>query len=583
MVSDQAARAQTAPELSELVRRALEWAAADCDPHTAQLAVAMAKRGDAEELADHFLHQLEFGTAGLRAKVGPGPARMNAATVRKAALAVAQHLHTATPAPVVVVAFDGRATSRALAQECAGVLSAAGVMVRYFSEPIPTPLAAFAVLQVRADAGIVITASHNPAPDNGLKLYGRDGIQIVPPTDVTIAQLMNAAGAAQAIPFHARVFDGAQLNVVPVERGVYEAYLAIVTGLASVGAKDLKIAYTPLHGVGGAALLEVFSRAGYSDVRCVTEQLQVDATFPTVPFPNPEEPGVMDRVLTLAVQSKAELAIANDPDADRLAVAIPAGDGLFSSLSGNQVGLLLADHLLSGYRGAEPPLVVQSIVSSPMLALIAKRYGARCERTLTGFKWIMRAALGLQPQFRLVLGYEEALGYALCDAVRDKDGISAALVFAEMAGRAKALGLEIRDLLFSLYAEHGLWTSTPLSIVRPGTSGARQIHAAMQRVRTTPPHELAGLLVKDVVDYQRGAAARQVWLGQAELLELHLGGTGRVLMRPSGTEPKLKIYVDLRGEAPLHSSQMNAARAELEGLGKRVAQALCSFAFPADA
>src|SRR5690606_35321323 len=212
------------------------------------------------------------------------------------------------------------------------------------------------------------------------------------PTDVTIAQLMNAAGAAQAIPFHARVFDGAQLNVVPVERGVYEAYLAIVTGLASVGAKDLKIAYTPLHGVGGAALLEVFSRAGYSDVQCVTEQLQVDATFPTVPFPNPEEPGVMDRVLTLAVQSKAELAIANDPDADRLAVGIPAGDGSFSSLSGNQVGLLLADHLLSGYRGADPPLVVQIIVSSPMLALTAKRYGARCERTLTGFKWIMRAA-----------------------------------------------------------------------------------------------------------------------------------------------------------------------------------------------
>jgi phosphomannomutase len=539
----------------EALAAAERWVAADPDPATRAELAKLIAAGDAEALIELFASPVRFGTAGLRALVGPGASRMNRAVIRRTTAGVARHLLERARAgelPPVVVGADARPSSNAFLRDTVGVLVAHGLSVRFFAEPTATPVVAYVARRLRASAAIVITASHNPPGYNGYKLYGADAAQIAPPEEALVAAEIERSGAAVGEPIIDGACAGASALARELEPCWVEEYVRdVVAGAGPCpGAAELRVAYTPLHGVGHAPVRAVLECAGFSAFAVVPEQREPDGTFPTVRFPNPEEPGALDRLIALASSTGADLALANDPDVDRLAAAVPDGAGRFVPLSGNQLGVLLGDFMLERAPRAPERLVLESVVSSPMLGAIAQAHGARLERTLTGFKWIWRAALTLtrdEPR-AFIFAFEEALGYSVGPLVRDKDGISAALALAQLAALEKAAGSSLRARLERLFRRHGLWVSTQHSIVREGLRGAEEIRAAMSRLTTTPPEQLAGIPIAGVTDFQRGAEARPAWLGNAPLIELSLGSRGRILARPSGTEPKLKLYVDLLGE-----------------------------------
>lgn len=570
--------------LASAVSAALDWAKADPDPATRRELESLVAARDLDELRERFERPLDFGTAGLRGMVGAGPARMNRAVVMRATHALAEELVRRDPdarSRPVVVGFDARTSSRAFAEAAIGVLVAARIPVRYFAEPIPTPLVAYTVRALAATAGIVITASHNPAPYNGYKLYAADGAQVVPPLDRAIEARMAKGPGASAIPCAASVFGVDHPLAQRLGESLVERYYAEIDALIFGGRADrtLRIAYTPLHGVGLRFAREALRRRGFSDVRVVAEQAEPDGAFPTVRFPNPEEPAVLDRVIALAKRDGAALVLANDPDADRLAAAVPSAAGRWIALSGNQIGVLVADFVLEHTPRAPTPLVVSTIVSTPMLESIARAHGARCERTLTGFKWIAHAAMALESRdgVRFAFGFEEAIGYAVGRFVRDKDGVSAAVVFAELAARARAEGRSVLERLEALYRRHGLWVSVQKSITLPGRDGAARIARAVDGVVQSLPVALDGTKVHSVVDYRLGASARPPWLGATPLIALDLGAEGRVLLRPSGTEPKLKIYVDLTA-AVASTNDLWVAEAALRDCATRIAHALATHA-----
>jgi phosphomannomutase len=555
------------------LRRATEeWIAADPDPATRAELQALLDSGDETALRDRMGGTLAFGTAGIRGVVEAGSNRMNRAVVIRATRGLADYLLATRPgAGPVVVGFDGRLSSRAFAADTVGVLAAAGLPVRYFPEVAPTPLVAYAARVLGATAAVVVTASHNPPRDNGYKVYDANGAQIIPPVDAGIAAAIARVGPADEVPRMEGALEEAGDLAGPIDPSVTSRYVAEVLALRPDIAVDrsLRLVYTPMHGVGRRLAERVLRPAGFADFHVVAEQAEPDGRFPTVAFPNPEEPGALDLAQALATRVGADLILANDPDADRLAVCLPR-DGAWVALTGNQVGLLLADFLLEHAGPGARPLVVNSIVSSPMLAAIAAGYGARFEATLTGFKWIANAALALEAAegVRFVFGYEEALGYTAGPVVRDKDGISAALLFAELAAHCRAQGETVWDRLAGLYRRHGLWVSVQRSIVRPGPRGAAEIAAAMGLLADRLPERLGDAAVAGVTDFREGAAQRPAWLGTTPLVALDLGERGRALVRPSGTEPKLKIYVD--GRAPLgpgddlrgaEASALEAARA----------------------
>ena len=532
------------------VERARRWIEADPDSATRTELQGLVETGDIDALADRLDGELEFGTAGLRGVVGAGSLRMNRAVVIRATRGVADYLlDVACDARTlpVIVGYDARSSSRQFAEATAGVLTAAGIPVRYFEQPVPTPLVGYAVRQLGAAAGIVITASHNPATYNGYKVFGPDGVQIGPPMDVEVTERIRRVGAAADVRCDGGVLDGRSERANPVPVTLFDRYLADVDVYRSAASvREIVIVYTPLHGVGWWFVDAAFRRAGYPPLHVVPEQRDPDGEFPTAPFPNPEEPGVLDRAIALAGEVGADLLLANDPDADRLSICVPTPSRRWVQLSGNQVGLLLADFVLSRVARQPTPLVVSTIVSSPLLEVLAQAHGARCERTLTGFKWICRAGLALQAETagRFVFGYEEAHGYAI-PVVHDKDGISAALLFADLVADCKAAGRSVRERLDDLYREHGLWVSYPKTVVLSGGAGAAQIEVAMERLRSDPPAELGGLPVEGSLDYAV-TAERPIWRGVANLVELQLRGGSRVFVRPSGTEPKLKVYTELR-------------------------------------
>jgi len=535
-----------------LLAAAEAWIAADPDPETRSELRVLIDVEDFDALETAMSGILTFGTAGIRGEVGAGPARMNRAVVIRTTAGLAGYLNGVRPSSgPVALGYDGRLSSRVFAEDAIGVLVAAGIPVRFFADPVPTPLVAYAARRIGATAAVVVTASHNPPRDNGYKVYDSTAAQIVPPVDAEIAAEIEAAPRAVDVERVEEIFESGHPDAVPFGQEMIEEYVSDLTAIRPVSARGgpLAIVYTPLHGVGRDLAIRALWNAGFRRVIPVPEQAEPDGHFPTVAFPNPEEPGALDLAMALATTEDADLILANDPDADRLAVGVPV-DGGWRILSGNQVGLLLADFVLNSAHSTELAIVANSIVSSPMLGSIAAEHGAHWEQTLTGFKWICNAALDLEADGlgRFVFGYEEALGYTIGRVVRDKDGIGAAVWFADLAMACHEAGITVLDRLAALYRRHGLWVSTQKALVRPGVEGVAEIAGAMESLRGAGPETLGGIPVEGTTDYREGAELRARWLGAQALVEFHLEGGGRVLARPSGTEPKLKIYADLRGD-----------------------------------
>ena len=520
--------ASPSPSPADLLERARAWMAEDPDAATREelaAVVAAVEAGDAAaaaDLADRFAGTLEFGTAGLRGRLGAGPNRMNRVVVLRAAAGLTAYLrdHGAGPGARVVIGYDARHGSETFAADTARVVTGAGLQALLLPRPLPTPVLAFAIRELGCAAGVMVTASHNPPEDNGYKVYLGDGTQIVPPADTAIAERIAAVGALDSLP----VGGGGRV----LDESVVDRYLDTVAGLAGDGPRDLTVVYTPLHGVGGAPVVQVLESAGFAAPVVVEQQEEPDADFPTVAFPNPEEEGAMDLALDLAAAHGADLVVANDPDADRCAAAVPGPHG-WRMLRGDEVGALLATHLLR--RGARGVLAT-SIVSSSLLGRIAAAAGQPYAETLTGFKWIGRID-------DLAFGYEEALGYCVDpEHVRDKDGVSALLMLCELAAQVKAEGRTLLDVLDDIAREHGLHATDQVS-VRVEDPG--RITAAMDRMRAAPPVELGGLAVERVEDLAEGSAD----LPPTDGLRYRLAGGARVVVRPSGTEPKVKCYLEV--------------------------------------
>ncbi|KAB8198066.1 phospho-sugar mutase [Nonomuraea phyllanthi] len=487
--------------------------------------MALLNSGDAAGLRDRFGAKLEFGTAGLRGELGAGPNRMNRVTVMRAAAGLARVLG---PGKHVVIGHDARHKSDVFARDTAAVLTGAGLHASLLPGPLPTPVLAFAVRHLGADAGVTVTASHNPPRDNGYKVYWGDGSQIVPPVDRDISAAIDAVGRVDRLPLHA---PG---TLTELGDDIVAAYVSAVTALPLGEARDLRVAYTPLHGVGAATLARAFAAAGFEPPVAVEEQRDPDPDFPTVSFPNPEEPGAMDLAVALAAKLGADLVLANDPDADRCAVGVPLPDGTCRMLTGDEVGGLLAEHVITHTTGDR--MVATTIVSSTLLGKIARAHGVRYGETLTGFKWIMKAGPGM------VFGYEEAIGYAVgSDAglpVRDKDGIGAALTVVAIAAAARRSGRTLLDLLDDQARRYGLHATSQLSFRVDELS---VIAGAMARLRTSPFTTLGDREVLGVDDLARGDGG----LPPTDGLRYLLSGDARVLVRPSGTEPKLKCYLEV--------------------------------------
>ncbi len=529
---------------NELIEQARAWAAEDPDDQTRgelEAVVAAAERGEDTDLADRFAGTLEFGTAGLRGALGAGPNRMNRVVVTRAAAGLAAYLRdTGHSGGSVVIGFDARHNSDVFARDTAEIMTGAGLKALVMPRTLPTPLLAFAIRELGCAAGVMVTASHNPPEDNGYKVYLGDGSQIVPPADSEIADRIAAVGALADLPRG----DTGKL----VSEEIVDRYLDTVAGLAEDGPRDLSIVYTPLHGVGGTTVAQVLETAGFDAPHVVEQQEHPDPDFPTVSFPNPEEPGAMDLAMALAAEHKADIVVANDPDADRCAVAIPDAHG-WRMLRGDEVGALLAHHLIARGRTG---VYANSIVSSSLLGKMAAAAGQPHEETLTGFKWIGRVE-------GLAFGYEEALGYC-CDPenVRDKDGVSALLLVCELAAAAKAEGRGLTGLLDDIAHEHGLHATDQLSV---RFDDLAQIPATMERVRTTPPTTLGGLAVEKVEDLSQGSAQ----LPPTDGLRYTLAEGARVIIRPSGTEPKVKCYLEVvipvggDGEGGVDAARISAA------------------------
>jgi phosphomannomutase len=510
----------------DLLARARTWLAEDPDAETRAELAALIDAGDLAGLTARFSGTLQFGTAGLRGELGAGPMRMNRAVVIRAAAGLAAYLkkqgtpHGDEAAGLVVIGYDARHKSEDFAHDTAAVVTGAGHRAAVLPRPLPTPVLAFAVRHLGAVAGVEVTASHNPPRDNGYKVYLGDGSQIVPPADAGIAAEIDAVRSLDDVP---RPASGWQT----LGDDVLDAYLARTDAVLAPGSpRTARTVYTAMHGVGRDTLLAAFARAGFPEPVLVAEQADPDPDFPTVAFPNPEEPGAMDLAFAKARETGPDLVIANDPDADRCAVAVHDGAD-WRMLRGDEVGALLAAHLVA--REARGTFA-ESIVSSSLLGRIARKAGLPYEETLTGFKWIARVE-------NLRYGYEEALGYCVDpEGVRDKDGITAALLITELASVLKEEGRTLLDLLDDLAVEHGLHATDQLSVRVEDLS---VIAAAMRRLRERPPAALAGLPVVKAEDLSRGTDA----LPPTDGLRYTLDGA-RVIVRPSGTEPKLKCYLE---------------------------------------
>ncbi|MCS6582803.1 MULTISPECIES: phospho-sugar mutase [Curtobacterium] len=548
-------------DLDQVLGTARAWLAQDPDPETRdELAAAIDAAADGDgpavrALAERFDGRLQFGTAGLRAELGWGPLRMNRVVVTQAAAGLARFLIDTGRSRSVVIGYDGRVNSDVFARDSAEVMRGLGLEVTLLPSALPTPVLAFAVRHLDVGAGVMVTASHNPPRDNGYKVYlGQDdgGSQIVPPVDGEIADAIDAvaAGSVTDLP--------RGMDYTVATSALVDAYVAATAAIVPAPAlrvdEQPKVVYTAMHGVGWETARAVFVAAGFASPTVVPEQIEPDGAFPTVSFPNPEEPGAMDLAIARGLAVGADLVIANDPDADRLALAIPtasdAGAPSYRRLSGNEVGWLL------GWRAAARAsesnatgTLAASIVSSPALARVAARHGLEYRDTLTGFKWVSRVP-------ELLFGYEEALGYLVDPSVvRDKDGISAALELLSLADELAASGSTIADHLEAFAAEFGAFASGQVATRVDDLSRIGEIMASL---RSTPPSTLGGLDVRTVTDYADGVAG----FPPSDILRYDLSGDARVIVRPSGTEPKVKVYIDTVADTPAEAQRLVDALAD---------------------
>ncbi|WP_462418090.1 phospho-sugar mutase [Kytococcus sp. Marseille-QA3725] len=551
----------TAADQQDLLERARTWLADDPDETTrAELQEVVDRAPDdpaaMADLADRFSGLLEFGTAGLRGALGAGPHRMNRAVVIRAAAGLVRWLQQRGTNPVaeptVVIGYDARHGSHQFALDTAAVFVAAGGSAIVLPEPLPTPVLAFAIRHIGADAGVMVTASHNPPQDNGYKVYLGDGSQIVPPVDAEIAEQIRAVESVASVP---RATEG----WITATDDVREAYLKGAVGVVDPeGPKQVSVVYTALHGVGNDLVVEAFEEAGFPSPKTVSTQSEPDPDFPTVAFPNPEESGAIDEALALASRIQPDVVIANDPDADRCAVAVPDPEAVsdedpagWRMLRGDEVGALLGNHILrrAAEQGGLPEgsVFANSIVSSRLLSRMAAAAGVEHVETLTGFKWIGRVE-------QLAFGYEEALGYCVDpEHVKDKDGVSAALMVAELVARLRS-GSRTRtvlDLLDDLALEHGVHATDSFSIRVEQLS---QMQTVMSALRAEPPSSLGGSAVVEADDLTQGWRGLEPTDGLRWVLE----DDTRVIVRPSGTEPKVKVYLEV--VVPVESGDLPAAK-----------------------
>lgn len=525
------------------------WLRSDPDPETrAELEQLLARPDSpdkAAQLNDRFGARLAFGTAGLRGLLGAGPGRMNQLLVQRVSRGLANYVEATVSdarARGIVIGYDARVKSELFAKETASVFAAAGFRVYLAAQPWPTPVTAWSVVQRRAAVGVMVTASHNPPAYNGYKVYWDNGAQIIHPHDAGISSAIDRVTSVALAPTSALI-----TRLGPEQERAYID--AVVAARLACNPVSLRIAYTPLHGVGARTTTSLWQELQNAPLHVEPSQAVPDGTFPTVAFPNPEERGAMDRVIALGTRERADLVLAQDPDADRLAVALPQGDG-FRALSGDQVGILLADYLLRHSSGRR--LVVTTVVSSQLLKHLARAYDVEFAEVLTGFKWIADAALAWERRTggRFVFGYEEALGYAVNSIVRDKDGVSAAMVFADLAAWNHAQGRSVWAHLEEIYRKVGVFVTRQVSW---SPSTVAEIKAAMSTIRKGPPTMLGGHAVAAVRDFAKPSGD----LPPSDILAFDVEGGHRVLMRPSGTEPKLKSYYEVR--EPLREGEPLAA------------------------
>tara|TARA_X000001036_G_scaffold89512_1_gene81816 strand:+ start:4686 stop:6374 length:1689 start_codon:yes stop_codon:yes gene_type:complete len=487
------------------------------------------------ELIQRFSSSLVFGTAGIRGARGAGPMRMNRVMIRIVATAIAEELlsdNQSDEAPLVVVGYDARHKSQIFAQDSVRVLATHGVRSLILPGPTPTPVLAYTSLSKKAKAGIMVTASHNPAEDSGYKVYWEDGAQIANPVDTKIAQRIDFKNP----PTEESLADYEDATILKGDDELIKTYVDFASSsVSSESKREIKQIYTPLHGVGKKVFLDVFEKAGFENPTVVESQAEPDPDFPTVSFPNPEEEGALDLAVGLAIEKNADLVIANDPDADRLAIVARHGNK-WRHLNGNEIGVLLAEHILSKEQ-EEDRLVVTTVVSSRLLSKIADFHKVKYAETLTGFKWIVRPGIE-DKSSRFVFGYEEALGFALGDSVRDKDGITSALVFAELAAELKSEDKTVVDLLEELWNRHGVHkTALIAKRLDPETDISADF---MSPWRTSPPEKIGEFAVIGSIDM----LSPESELPATDALIFNISN-GRIVIRPSGTEPMVKVYVEV--------------------------------------
>ncbi|USD43693.1 phospho-sugar mutase [Vibrio sp. SCSIO 43135] len=562
-----------------MIEQVTTWLERDPDPRTREELQYLIDEKMVDELADRFKSRLEFGTAGLRGMVGSGPNRMNRLVIQETATGLGHYLvkkvDNATKRGVVI-GYDGRLDSKQFAHDTASVLTALGIKVYLTHAVAATPIVAFGVKHFNAAAAVVVTASHNPPEYNGFKVYWENGAQIIPPHDSGIAAEIELA-ATRPLPL--MPLESAEANGLLewLTDDYYQAYRQAnnQNPLLQNDADPSKmiIAYTAMHGVGADMAETLLADAGYKTFFSVDEQRQPDGNFPTVNFPNPEEAGAMDMVINLADSVGAQIACANDPDADRFAVAARKDNGEYQMLTGDQVGALFGQYLLDK-SSAERPLVGNTIVSSSLLEKIAISHGARYYQTLTGFKWLTNVAmLNQSDESPFLFAYEEALGYTIGSQVWDKDGLSALVVFAQLSAEIYNQGKTLWQQLESIYRQHGLYVNAQRSIALNPDSPP-----IGDKLRASPPEEIAGLKVlvtedlKASLKFVTGGRTEALNLPASDVLIYHLEGGARVIVRPSGTEPKLKCYyevVEAFPESAEYQTVQDKAQASMDQLIKQ--------------